>query len=670
MTPSARRLMAGFAACVATASPVRADEAGSLDLSLEELLQTEVVTVSRKSQTVQSAAAAVFVITREDIERSGATSIPEALRLAPGLEVARIANNRWAITARGFNGRMANKLQVLMDGRSLYAPMFSGVLWETEDTLLEDIDRIEVIRGPGAAMWGANAVNGVINIITRKARDTQGTLLVAGGGSEERGFAGIRYGGMTDSGHYRIWAKGFSRDAAVTPAGQRGNDDWHAGRVGFRSDWMLDASDRLTVSGSAYRGPTDDRWRVADATVASGFVLRDIRQDNAGANLLVRYDFHRADTAEATLQAYINHSDIALQGILHQRRQTLDLDFQHRSRGGQSHDLIWGLGYRHSRDDITTSVGGMASIAPTNRDLQLFSAFVHDEIALLPETLRLMLGLRLEYNSFTGLEPQPNARLAWTPTPTQTVWTALSRAVRTPSRAEQDGQLDLFARPPVLFRNVPRPDRHLEAEVVTALELGYRHQFDNRLSMDVSAFVNDYDDLRSAQLDATLFPGPYVLQTVIPNNQVKARAHGLELAVDWTPLPGWRLQPGYTLLRVHGTARSADPIDQMNARYFTTSAPRQQFSLRSSWSPDRRQNVDLWLRHVGSLGDASQIGNHIPAYNTLDLRYAWRPIQDLELSLTGQNLLQRRHAEYVADFLPAEPLQIQRGAYFKAKWQF
>jgi len=647
----------------------------AVDLSLEELLDAEVMTASRKLQRLNDVAAAVFVISREDIERSGAMSIPEALRMAPGLQVARLANNRWAVSARGFNGRFANKLLVLMDGRSIYSPLFSGVIWEAEDTLLEDIERIEVIRGPGAAMWGSNAVNGVINIITRKARDTQGDLLVAGAGTEEKAFAAFRHGGQAGDGHYRVWGKAFTRDASVTLAGQPGHDDWSAGRIGFRGDWALAVGDRLMVSGQAYTGPTGDRWNSPDLASATGFTPTSMQQIGNGAHLLARREWRKTDGSEAAFQTYVEQSETGISNAFHEVRSTLDMDFQQRTLFAQQHDVIWGLGYRYSHDQIDSH--GIFLFQPQSRDFSLFSAFVHDEITLRPETLHLILGARLEHNSFTGFEPQPNVRLTWTPTPNEALWGAVSRAVRTPSRIELDAQADLsvtLANPPtvpanVLTRYVPRADRTLLAERVTAFEVGYRHQWDSKLSLDLAAFYNDYDNLRSTGLGALQAAPPFLIQTVIPTNKLTARTRGVELSLDYHAAAWWRLQPAYSYLWITSKAPSDDVVEQSGAAALEGRSPRHQFSLRSSMTLSGQRQFDFWLRHVSALESADRSGSVVPAYTTLDLRYAWRPTKGLELALVGQNLLDRRHPEFVPDF-PSEPLQIERGLYVKAKWQF
>jgi len=679
MRPSSLACLTLSLTLTLSSAPASADDREEPpDISLEDLLGVEVTSASRKTERLHEVAAAVFVISREDIERSGATSIPQALRLAPGVEVASLANNRWAVSVRGFNNRFGNKLLVLMDGRSIYSPLFSGVLWEYEDTLLEDIDRIEVIRGPGAAMWGANAVNGVINIITRRARDTQGNLLVAGAGSEERLFGAFRHGGQTADGHFRVWGKAYKRDEAVDTYGHTGNDYSRAARVGFRSDWSPAANHRLTLSGQAYTAPTGDAFTVADTTSPQGVALSKRRQDGKGGHLLGRSEWTLADGSDAALQAYVDYSNIDLQGAFTEQRTTADVDFQHRIPLGERHDLIWGLGYRYSSDHIDS--GGIISIAPKSSSFNLASAFVYDDITLSPETLRLMLGLRLENSSFAGFEPLPNVRLMWTPSPTQTLWGSVSRAVRIPSRAELDAQVDVAVLPPgapgnptplpLVTRNVPSGD--LQPETVIAYDIGFRQRFSTSLSLDITAFYNQYDDLRSAGLGdrrLTFTPAPAIIQNIFPDNSIKAHTHGFEIAVDWNPLSWWRIQPSYSALRLTTEAKNDDPISQNSARLINDSSPQQQASLRSSMSLPHRQQFDVWLRYVGKLGDRNS-AFAVPAYTTLDLRYAWRPTRDFELSVVGQNLLDNSHPEFIPSLLPSQTIELQRGGYVKAKWQF
>ena len=670
-------LSALLSSLVGVSSLAAAADNEAVELSLEDLLKTEVTTVSRKSQTLQSTAAAAFVITREDIERSGATSLPEALRMAPGVQVARLANNRWAVSVRGFNGRYANKLLVLMDGRSIYSPLYSGVLWELEDTLLEDIERIEVIRGPGAALWGANAVNGVINIITRKARDTQGTLLIGETGTHERGLVAARHGGESADGHYRIWSKAFSRVASSDASGAPGNDYWRAARVGFRRDWTLDSADRFTLSGEAYGGPTGDRWNPADVNSPTGATPTTLEQASQGARLLGRRESRLEDGSEFALQSYVDYVDVNFISAVQQKRLTFDVDFQRRAPLDARNDLLWGANYRFSRDDLVGQ--GNFSFAPRQRNFVLASAFVQNEFTLLPDALRVIAGARLEYNSFTGLEPQPNLRMVWTPALNQSVWGTLSRAVRTPSRLEMDATVDSSVRPgiapfpPLVQRNVPSTTGNLRAEKVDTFELGYRRQFDSRLSVDLTGFYSRYRDLRSAQLGAQRFvqgSPSYVVQEINTVNGISAHTRGLELALDWHPLAWWRMQASYSHLRMAGVATLNDPVTQEDASNLATSAPRNRLSLRSSFSLSHRQQVDAWLRYVSQLGAGVERDRAVPAYTTLDLRYAWRPVPALELAIVGQNLLRPRHAEFVPDLLPSQPLLVERGVYLKAKYQF
>ncbi|MEO8410730.1 MAG: TonB-dependent receptor, partial [Propionivibrio sp.] len=616
-------------ALLATRGAAGADGAEAPELSLEDLLKVEVTSVSRKSERLRDVAAAVFVISREDIERSGATSIPDLLSMAPGVSVARLANNRWAVSVRGFNDRFSNKLLVLMDGRSIYSPLFSGVIWENEDTPLEDIERIEVIRGPGAAMWGANAVNGVINIITRRARDTQGNQLVAAVGTEYRAAASFRHGGEVGDGHYRIWGKALKRDESVAADGQAGNDYARAERVGFRGDWVTGGGHRLLLSGQAYSTPTGDRWGVpGDRAV-------DLRQSDKGAHLLGRDEWRLGDGSEAALQAYVDFSALSIGGTVTEKRTTVDLDFQHRMTLGQRHDLMWGLGYRQSRDQLASS--GFISFQPSTDRFSLASAFIHDDITLLPDTLRLMLGMRVEHNSYTGLEFMPNLRAMWTPTVSQSVWASVSRATRTPSRAERDARVDRAVLPagavgnpfPIIMRSMP-DDGEAQSEKALTYELGYRQQFSPTVSADIAVFSSYYDELRAGSTgtqQVVLGPSPYIVQYLPRDNSLKARTSGAELSVEWTPFSWWRIQSSYSYLNMSIWSVTGDPVSVATAKATERGDPQHQFSLRSSMTLSDRHRVDLWLRHVSRLSENDQ-SFAIPAYTTLDLRYAWRPTRN------------------------------------------
>src|SRR5438552_3237702 len=400
--------------------------------SLEELLNLEVTTVSKRPEKLTEAASAIQVITQEDIRRSGASSIPEALRLASNLEVAQVDSRQWAISARGFNSTTADKLLVLIDGRTVYTPLYAGVFWDFQDTLLEDLDRIEVISGPGATLWGANAVNGVINITTKQAKDTQGVLLLGGGGTELRDFGGVRYGGaLAPNLHFRVYGQYFDRDSMVFPTGQDAANDWHLGQGGFRLDWDASASTLLTLQGDLYDGRIAQPGTTGDITVD-------------GSNVIGRWSHTFAEDSDLKLQVYYDRTHRRIPDVFAEDLDTYDVDFQHRFPLGERHDLVWGLGYRLIEDDVSNSP--ILAFLPARVSRQWFSGFVQDEITLVKDRLHLTLGTKIEHNDYTGFEVQPSARLAWRLSQQQTVWAATSRAVRTPSRIDRE----LFApgRPP------------------------------------------------------------------------------------------------------------------------------------------------------------------------------------------------------------------------------
>lgn len=638
-----------------------------LSLSLEDLLNVQITSVSRKAQRLTDSAAAAFVLTNEDIRRSGATSVPEALRMVPGLDVARLGSNRWAVSSRGFNGRFANKLLVLVDGRSIYSKLFSGVFWEAEDVMLEDIDRIEVIRGPGAALWGANAVNGVINIITRKARATQGSLIAAHAGSEERGGVVVRHGGQVDDdAYYRVWAKTSLQDQSVDAAGQKANDLSHATRAGFRLDKDTGNGGNVSLIGNAYDVSVGETLRQPN--LLPPYVTPvEFEQKNTGVNLLGRREWTLADGSQAQLQAYVDHAALRAYSVVNEKHTTVDVDFQHHFQIDAGQDLIWGLGYRWAEDSIDTD-WVLLDISPRAQTSHLVSAFVHDEITLVPGQWKLMLGSKLEHNSYTGLEAQPNVRLSWTPTATDTLWAAMSRGVRTPSRGERDSRIDQSVIPPGVLPVLVRilPNQNLGSEKLLAYELGYRAQPSPRLSLDVAAFYNRYKDLRGVTgqgVSFAFFPA-YLVSQAMTDNTITADTHGLEVSADWHVKDWWRLQASYTYLHM-SASRNSDPANNAVAESLEGSNPQNQLSLRSSMNLSGNQQFDVWVRHVSRLPAID-----IPAYAAVDVRYAWRARKGLELSLVGQNLFDSRHPEFVSDNMPTRNVEIQRGVYAKAVWQF
>ena len=458
----------GIAVGLVVASGSPSSSAGSedpfFDLDLKEVLNLEITSVSRKPQTVSQAAAAVFVITADDIRRSGATTIADVLRMAPGIQVAQISSDAWAVSARGMDGRFTNKLLVLMDGRSVYTPTFSGVYWDVQDTVLADIERIEVVRGPGASLWGANAVNGVINIITKGAAATQGWMATAGAGDEEKGFATLRYGGrLGEIGNWRAYAKGLERDGStIATSGAPGDDDWHQYRAGFRSDFSVGARDAFTVQGDYYDGHSGES-SVLNTLQPPFNRLLGTTQKLSGWNLLARWQREMSASDSFTLQAYVDHTRRDWPARLKDERDTYDLDFQYRTRRLEGHDLVMGAGYRLSRDNLPPSFSGVpadtipfAFFSPTSASRELISAFIQDDITVAADKLVLTLGSKFEHNDDTGLEIQPNARVLWRPIETATVWGSVARAVRTPSRADSGGVINLTVVPPSRRVTPPR----------------------------------------------------------------------------------------------------------------------------------------------------------------------------------------------------------------------
>ncbi|MFT3847137.1 MAG: TonB-dependent receptor [Propionivibrio sp.] len=662
-------LCVALSLAVGSANAAQGDHDDLTSINLEDLMKVEVSSVARKQQKMSDTAAAAYVISQEDIRRSGATSIPEALRLAPGLDVARIGSNGWAISSRGFNGRYANKLLVLMDGRTIYTPMFSGVFWDVQDTLMEDIERIEVIRGPGAAMWGANAVNGVINIITKSAKDTQGNLAVAGAGNQERGFAGLRHGGqVNEDTYYRVYGKAFDRGAAEDASGKRLDDDWRGLRSGFRLDKKLVDGDKLTVQGDAYTlkvGETVRPFTILTPPYSGAYAADD---DAKGMNVLARWQHRLADQSEITLQAYFDRTEFYAPK-LSETQNTVNLDFQHRLPPSLVHDIMWGVNVRY----IQSHAGNTAEIAfdPESRSYTNAGFFVQDDIALIPERLRLTLGGKIENSYFGGTELQPNARLLWTPDGSNSVWASVSRASRTPSRGEIESRIALgVLQPTPASFNLPvqvmtEPNADLEAERFTAYEIGYRTLLTPRLSLDVTAFSNHYRNLIAWNTSATpalaltpvmhlTAPLPYI------NTDTSTRTHGLELVADWRPLDWMRLEGSYTYLHVN-----APPDDGVNTD-IAGSSPNHQYSLRWLLDLNARTQLDFWMRHVGRLRAEAQ---QIPAYTELDIRLGYAASKNLDLSLVGQNLLDARHAEF-SDAATTPVSYIPRGIYAKATWKF
>jgi len=655
--------------------------------SLEELKNVEIISASKKPEKITDVPAAVFVITQEDIRRSGVTGIAEALRLAPGVQVARIGPADWAITIRGLNEEFSNNLLVLVDGRSVYSPVFSGVHWDIQDTVLEDIERIEVIRGPGAAVWGANAVNGVINIFTKNAKDTQGAQVVGLYGTEEESGS-VRYGGtLGKETSYRTYLKFFNRDRfsgkGKSSWYENPDDNWESFRGGFRMDRDSEAGDSLMFEGEIFGQQYDTE--NAKFILASPYYMteKDV-SESAGGHILGRWQHEFSENSDTVLQCYYDHVEKNY-GITDSCIDTFDIDFRHRFRFSvhdSVHEMIWGLGYRFISDEFYLKDGTEDSfqiaIDPTNLDQHLYSAFVQDRIELVPESLSLIVGSKFEHNDATGFEVQPNVRLLWTPGERHALWGAVSRAVRVPSRSERH----LKAVNGILAPSYPYmkellgdelgdtliPDapavikvlgnEGLSSEKLTAYEAGYRLNLTSCFRVDSTAFYYRYDQVMiTAFGDAYLETAPRS-HYVIPlnyENGMRGEAYGAEISGSWQLMADWRLTGAYSYLKTRLEWEAvADDIDTAAEE---KSNPSSQFSLRSLMGLSKQLDFDVWLRYVSGLSE------NVDGYTAIDARLAWRPAETLEFSLVGQNLGDRQHQEFSA-------FEVERGVYFKIAWRF
>ena len=600
-------------------------------LSLEELMDVEVTSVSKKPEKFSKSAAAIEVVTGENIRRSGAVSIPQALRNVPGLQVAQVDSRQWAISARGFNTTSANKLLVLMDGRSIYTPLFSGVFWDAQDTMMEDLEQIEVIRGPGAALWGANAVNGVINITTKNAKDTQGWLASGGLGTEERGFGGLRYGGKVDDAtHYRAYGKYFNRDDSVLMNGNGGSDGWDMGQGGFRIDRDDSGENRGTLQGDFYGSEIDQPGRK--------FIF------TSGQNLIGRWTHDLSADSEVTAQFYYDRTYRKIPGTFVETLDTYDADVQHRFPLNEQQEIVWGFGYRYMVDRVKNST--LLAFLPAHLDSDVANVFIQDGIELIPERLHLGLGSRFEYNDFSGFEVQPTGRLTWTPDEKQTVWTAISRAVRTPSRIDRD----FFspAQPPFLLAGGP----DFISEELIAYEAGYRVQPMDPLFLTATAFFNDYDHLRSIEPSGTAF---------VLGNTFQGETYGTELSANYQMAPGWSWRAGYTFLQMelHQRTGSADLTSQSQEG----DSPNNQFFLGTSIDLPAHWEFDMTARYTDNLPN-----QHVSNYISMDLRLGWRPTENWEFSIVAQNLLDTQHPEFGT--VPATRKEIEQSIYGKVTCRF
>lgn len=637
------------------------------DLSMEQLMNESVTSVSKKQTKLSESAAAISVITSDDIEQLGITSIPEALRMVPGLDVARMDASRWAVGSRGFNFSYANKLLVLMDGRSLYTPSFGGVNWGSQDMVLEDLDRIEVIRGPGATLWGANAVNGVINITSKSSKDTQGMLISSAVGTEEHALTSIRYGGKVNPQlHYRAYLKYFNRDELTLQSGGGAGDEWDSIRGGFRADWDASERDLVTLQGDWYSVGTGENVTTPELA-APFFADRLMDNSSRGGNLLGRWTRTLSETSHLSTQAYFDYFKTDI-GDQTESRRTADIEVEYRFAVGTRHDLVWGAGYRFTTDKIADTP--IINWEPESRDLNLYNTFVQDEITLVPDLLRFTIGSKFERNDFTGWEFQPSARLLWTPHAQHSVWAAVSRAVATPSRLPREGQVVIGVSQPDPAGPVVQTSyigsNNVVSEELEAFEVGYRVEVTPELSFDLATFYNKYESLLGAEFGSPAYvpdPRGHLNQDFRLGSTWTGETYGAEISVQWKPLDYWKLMASYSVLHMQ-----MDPDDGPAG---SLGNPQQQASLRSYLTLPWDLELNSALYFVDQVAPYQLNGTNvaIPSYLRADIGLVWHASPTLDIGIWGHNLLDDSHPEFTnqnSRFIT----EIPRSVMGKLTWRF
>lgn len=634
-------------------------------LSLAELGNLEVTTATKTPAAIWKTPAAVYVISQDAIRRSGATSIPEALRLAPGVEVARIDSDKWSIGIRGFGSRLCRSVLVLIDGRTVYTTLLAGTYWEVQDTVMQDIDRIEVIRGPGGTIWGPNAVDGVINVITKPASDTQGTLASAIGGNVEQGSVTIRQGGTHGRADYRVYAKGFNR-AAQFHSDHREFDHWRAMQAGFRLDWAESQQDGFTFQGDIY----DER--AGESVVATTYAppYSQVLDRNAllsGGNVLGRWKRTTGEGKDIQLQAFYDRTN-RYEPNFTDLRDTFDVDFLQRLPLPGRQEISWGLGARASRGQNPVVVSGL-TFTPSPRTDTLFSAFLQDEIAVVDHRLSLSLGSKFIKTNFTDAKFEPSIRLLYTPTDTQTLWAAFTHALRTPSDAEENFSLAGFiglAPNGLPFFARFNPNKSFRPEQLNGYEFGYRRLVGSNLYLSLSAFYNHYSSLFSEDITGSPFletnPAPtHILLPAQFGNGLLGETSGGEIAPEWQVTDFWRLRGSYSFLEMH-IKKAPNSLDIGSAPGIEGSSPRHQVLVQSGFDVIKGVSLDLLYRYISALP-----GQGVRAYSSADISLGWNMTSHFRFSAVGQNLLQPHHAEFGTD--PGPLVQIKRSAYAQITWQ-
>jgi iron complex outermembrane receptor protein len=631
-------------------------------LTLEQLLEVEVSTASRGAEPWWRTMSATTVLTHDDIRRSGASTLVELLRLVPGVHVAQIDTNKFAVGIRGFTDRLSRAMLVLIDGRAVYSPLFAGTYWEAQDTLLEDIERIEVIRGPGGTLWGANAVNGIVNIITKPAGQTRGGYVTGRGGNVEHGLVGVRYGARAGTSDYRVYAKAFDRGAQARVSGAE-FDEWSGVQAGFRVDRDTTAGGHITMQGDLYTADAGQRINVN--TYAAPFTrTSDAPAEIWGANVLARW---RRQPASTSLIAHAYYDTTSrVEAAFSERRHTVELDVQQGAVPWRRHALLWGAAYRVTRDD--TSAIGIRGFTPENRTQQIFSGFFQDQVAVVPDRVELVAGAKVEHNSFSGFEVQPSARVLWTPHVHHAMTASVARAVRTPSRVEIDyvtGQV-LDPRIPLFLRLQPNDD--FESEKLIAYEIGYRTRPRPSVLLTVNGFVNHHRDTLSAVI-GTVFaesapPPPHLIAPVQFQNGLHGLSHGVEVSSDVRLSGRTRITTGYSWLRVQLTRDPDEPPDASQERRGEGGSPRHQVFNTLAVDLPGHVELDWMFRYVGRLPAVN-----VPAYHTSDVRLAWNATPRLSLALVGRNLHEARHLEFIGA-TPAGNSEIRRSVSAGATWRW
>ena len=663
-----------FLLALSAAAPGRADDepkdqSGDVNLkqlSLEQLGDVEITTVSKDPRQVMKTAAAIFVITQEDIRRSGATNIPEALRLAPGVEVARIDADHWSIAIRGLAGQFSKDLLVMIDGRSIYTPLFAGVYWDQQDVVMEDIERIEVIRGPGGTIWGANAVNGVINIITTSSENTHGAMVSLGGGNVDQGIGTVRYGGAIGNDfNYRMYATGSIRGPEYHSDGDD-FDHWRMGQVGFRTDWKSGNQDSFTFQGDTYMAGSGEISYLPSFSPPAELIETSVASVSGG-NLLARWQHTTGEGSDIQIQAYFDRTNrMDLEGG--ETRDTFDVDYVQHARIHENHNITWGLGARVSPSHFLQTNPGIYFL-PSQQTDSIYSGFLQYELPIVADKLILTAGSKVEHNNFSGWEYEPSVRLLWSLSPTQTIWAAVTRAARTPSRQDEDVSFAILAvaepaPPSVYFEVVGNPNA--KSEQLIGYEAGYRTQVNRNLYIDFTAFYNNYSGLQGygpPSIAESDDPPPVHLFFVLPYaNIIEGDTLGAEIAPDWKVTHWWQLRGSYSYLdmSLRDNPGYTDVGNLLGS--YTGSSPHNVTSFQSLFNLPKHFELDATYRYSGRLP-----AYDVDSYSTADVRLGWHFGEGLDFSVTGQNLLSPYHAEFGGD--PGPLVGIKRAAFAKVTWR-